>query len=190
MGAAGEYEDAMAKLQKLDEDDYYMAYVTLSDVMSYSEFVEWGDSKYVGADWCAICEKNSEGYYSDSIVGFIFSSSHHEMYYDKETYPYLTTYDVAMTTVESSDWEVSEDVMKKHVASMLRYMSDQTAFNEMIVGNKDESDYYLESYKQLADNVEENGLNIYGFALVGQKDEILELSKLEEVAYIYTNPVK
>ena len=46
------------------------------------------------------------------------------------------------------------------------------------------------SYEPLANNVEEHGLHIYGFVMIGKKDELIETSNLEEVAYIYTKPMR
>jgi hypothetical protein len=36
--------------------------------------------------------------------------------------------------------------------------------------------------------VEENGLQIYGFAVTADKATILELAKAENIAYVYTVP--
>ena len=72
--------------------------------------------------------------------------------------------------------------MTAHMVSMLRYMEEQTVFNKMMDGEM--------SYEPLANNVEEHGLHIYGFVMIGKKDELIETSNLEEVAYIYTKPMR
>lgn len=65
---------------------------------------------------------------------------------------------------------------------MLRYMEEQKVFNKMM-------DCAL-SYEPLENNVEENGLHIYGFVMIGKKDELIEVSSLDKVAYIYTKPMR
>ncbi len=184
-GAAGSYSDAMKKLQELDENQFYLAYVTLEKIKKYSQFVEWCTKEEVNPDWCAICLKDNEGYYTpNTLFGFIYKSSCGSMSYDKDTYPYLTTFDASTTTREDKNWAVSEDIMTTHVVSMLRYMAKQASFNKMMGHDN------LLEYLNVADNVESNGLNLYGFAIVAKKSDLLNISKADGVAYIYTTPMK
>lgn len=46
-----------------------------------------------------------------------------------------------------------------------------------------------EYFSKIADSVEKNGLNIYGFVVVAQKSTILDISKADGIAYIYTEPL-
>lgn len=181
VGAAGEKEYAMEQLHNLDDGDYYTAYVTLSEVKSYSEFAQWCEEVDMFPDWCAICLKNEDNYYSDTTIGFIYSSSCREILYDSEKYPYLTQFDLSLSS-DDFDKPYSEEVMTTHFTSMLRYMNDHEKFCE-IMGLE------YESYEELIENVENHGLNIYGFTVTAQKDEILKLSETEGVHYIYTKPV-
>lgn len=189
VGAAGSWENALNELQELHDDDYYIAYVTLNDVTSYSDFTAWAEKNNIDVDWCAICQKNKfydakndeAEYFSLGNIGFIYEGSCGQLFYNTGKYPLLSQYDVGMTTGEEEEWIVSEDNMKQHVISMLRFMADETEFCEMIETNESADDL-----NSLADNVEEYGLNIYGFAVIAQKDAILDISSLDEVAYIYT----
>lgn len=61
-------------------------------------------------------------------------------------------------------------------------MSEQETFNKMMECEMD--------YAYLADNVEEQGLHIYGFVMIGKKKDILAVSAEEKVAYIYTKPMR
>lgn len=72
--------------------------------------------------------------------------------------------------------------MTEHVVNMLRYMGEQKEFTQMMECETD--------FEYLANNVEEHGLNIYGFVVNGSKDEIIELSKKDGVAYVYTKLMK
>ena len=74
--------------------------------------------------------------------------------------------------------------METHFISMLKYMSEQEEFCKMM-GIEPEFKFYDELIK----NVEENGLNIFGFTVVAQKDEILKISETQDVYYIYTEDI-
>lgn len=182
-GVAGEVADAMKALQELNDQECYAAYVTLSEVMKYSEFVEWCEKadSAVYPSWCAITQKTNEGYVCDGNIGFNYGGGYSAMYHEGK-YSYLTQWDVVQTTGEENDWVVSEEVMTQHVISMLRYMSEQETFNKMMECETD--------YSYIADNVEEQGLYIYGFVMIGKKKDILETSNDENVAYIYTKPMR
>lgn len=183
IGAAGYPQEAKQALQKLKDEDYYVAYVTLSEVFRYASFVEWckKESPIVNPVWCAIAAKTEEGYKIDGNIGFIYAASCGSMFHDGN-YPYLTQWDVTETTSEENGWIVSEEVMTTHMVSMLRYMEAQKVFNKLIGCEMD--------YEPLANNVEKNGLHIYGFVMIGKKDELIKMSNREEVAYIYTKPVR
>lgn len=184
-GPAGDYSEAIEELNNLNAQDYYIAYVTLDKVMSYGELSEWSKVNKVYPEWCAVCEKREEGYFMDRNIGFLYSSSASKIFYDNKEYPYLSYFDTISTIGKENDWVVPEDVMKQHMLSMLRYMSNQDDFCEMI-DYGDEKDYF----QKLADNIESNGLNIYGFVTIIKKDELIELSQKEHIAYIYTERLK
>jgi hypothetical protein len=73
-----------------------------------------------------------------------------------------------------------ENFMKKHLVSMLRYMSKQGKFFSMMKED-------IDTYSNAADYVEKNGLTVYGFVVLVDKDELL---KIDEVYLIYTQPLK
>ena len=62
---------------------------------------------------------------------------------------------------------------------MLDYMSEQEEFLEMMGQSPD-------GFAEAADYVRENGLEMYGFACIAQKDVLLELMETDEVYGIYT----
>ncbi len=181
------YIDARNSVQELDENNYYLAYVTLEEIKKYSKFVDWAQGAKINPNWCAISLKNSDGDYSDvamGAMGFIFSSSCNELNYDKDAYPYLSLFDAFRSTGDDQDWVIPEDVMTTHVVSIYKYMAKQMSFNEMIGQDKS-----VEYYTNIANNVRNNGLNIYGFTILAQKSTLLEISKADGVAYIYTQPI-
>ncbi|MBQ7999881.1 MAG: anti sigma factor C-terminal domain-containing protein [Ruminococcus sp.] len=184
-GAAGSAENALEKLKELDDTDYYVGYITLDKVMTYDEFVAWCEAHGVNPEWCAVCCSQESGDYSaQDIIGFMYHSGASQMAYDDEKYPYLNYFDMIETVEDYSEDTISADVMETHMVSMLRYMAEREDFREMagcVI-----SEHYFE---QLARDIEENGLSIYGFAVVAQRADLLEISQMENVYYIYTSPL-
>lgn len=185
--AAGSVENAKNKINKLDETDYYVAYVTFDKVMTYDELVKWAKSTNITPDWCAVCIAQEDGIYDYSlndIIGFNYLSGCSEMGYYNEEYPYLNYYDMLETIENFPEDNFSSEVMTQHMLSMLRYIRDNKEFRDMagyIVAEP--------TLNTLIDNIEQHGLNIYGFVITAQKDTILEISKTKSVNYIYTTPL-
>ncbi len=178
-GAAGSVENAFAELENLKENETYLAFITLNDVVSYTEFVEISEKmpENFYPIWCAICMENENGYYINRNIGFNFDVTCRNLAFDKEKYPNLTHFE--LTTTVPIDKIPSESDTNTHVVSMLRYMADQDDFLTLM-GEKGDV------YSKIADNVEQNGLNIYGYVAVADKSAITEWSKNDSVAYIYT----
>ena len=170
MGAAGTAEDAFAKLQELDDRAVYTAYFSLERLTDYESIYA-----QVGYAWYGVY--NEYGYFAgfdNSLSGKLFD-------WYREKYPMLSTLDSRGSMEETEANEGSATAMKTHFLSMLRYMQDHPQVLEMF-GNED---------SPLGDTiryVEENGLQIYGFAVTADKATILELVKAENIAYVYTVP--
>ncbi|MEE1219489.1 MAG: anti sigma factor C-terminal domain-containing protein [Ruminococcus sp.] len=179
-GASGSAEDAKKKINDFNETDYYLAYVSFDKVMTYDELVAWSEKSGIAPEWCAVCSKLNDGvrkYTANDIIGFNYAYSASEQGYNKEKYPYLNSFDIPLDNATSK-------IMESHMTSMLRYMADNNAFCDMVRSNVS-TDEFLE----LAENIEKNGLNIYGFAITAQKDTLLEISENENVSYIHTTPL-
>lgn len=179
--------DYMDNLQELKDGEEYFAYITLDRVISYSELLELseGELKELSPMWCAVCQKNDKGYFTEGNVGFLFNMSSMDTDFDPEKYPYLTQFEVSLSTGPDMDWVVSEEVMTTHMISMLRYMADNEEFYKLLYPDDSASEY-----DTMADNIEENGLNIYGFVTVVDKETLIEYSNKEDIAYIKTNPIR
>ncbi len=170
MGAAGTAEDAFAKLQELDERTMYTAYFSLDGLTDYETIFA-----QVGAAWYGVY--NDTGYFAgfeSAVSGKVFD-------WDREKYPMLSTLDSRGSYEEMEANEASGDAMKTHFLSMLRYMQDHPQALKMF-GNEDASLGETIRY------VEENGLQIYGFAVTADKATILELAQADNIAYVYTVP--
>lgn len=183
IGAAGDMKTAKKTLQELDENDYYRAYVTMEDVKTYAELVSFCEKNNITPEWCNVCKIDNDEYYYVDNIGFLYSASSTELGYDVEKYPYLTQFDLSLSS-DDFDKAYSQDTMEKHFISMLKYIEEQDAFCQMM--GVEHSD---EFYDELIKNVEENGLNIFGFTVVAQKDEILRISETQDVYYVYTENI-
>ena len=184
-GAAGNQESALRKLGELDKTDYYIAYVTFDKIMNYDEFSAWSKDNDIYPHWGAVCRKQDEKtFIADRILGFNYFAFGGGHAYNFEKYPYLDYGDV-IESVDTDGFKIaSSDVMEKHMTSMLRYALDNETFFEMAGCPISDSELimYIES-------IEDYGLFTYGFAIVAQKDKILEISNKENVNYIYTTPL-
>lgn len=187
-GAAGNTETAINKLSSLNSEDYYVTYVTFNEIMSYDELVAWSIENGITPDWCAVCRyqgPEEDNYATHDILGFNYNSYGSEFVYDTEKYPYLNFYDVINSVKTKLIDNVSADVMESHFTSLLRYIIDNKDFCRM--AGRQISDDELKMYIH---SVENYGLTIYGFVITAQKDKILEISKNENVNYIYTEPLR
>lgn len=181
-GAAGYPKEAFELLDTLESDEKYAAYSTLDKAMSYTEFVEWCAENEEYPEWCALCVKTENGYETvANNLGFLLNGGCCELGYDKDKYPYLSVFDM---TEEMEKDSVKDDVMRKHVASLLRYVADNPQFAEMM-GRELSPD----ALRAAADNVEEYGVYIYGFSTADTGEYVQRLKGMEHIAYVYTVPM-
>lgn len=194
-------EEALNMLDELNGDEEYVAYVTLNCVMDYDEFMKWEQDNDVSANWCKLCfvnevnestgeiidleANNSPKYKANQDIGFIPLQSCSELYFDEKNYPLLTQFSLSMSTAEDKGWVVSKEDMTTHVTSMLRYFANQDEFCELM-----EIDTNSKFYEQLANDVEKNGLNIYAFTMIADKESICSLRNIDEIEYICTSELK
>ena len=74
--------------------------------------------------------------------------------------------------------------MTQHVISLLRYSEDHREFAEMMNLSRQEGEY-----ADLADSIEQDGIYVYGFTIIGSGDDIRALAQAEHIAGIYTEPL-
>lgn len=185
---------ATESLQNLDDNNLYVAYVTLDKMTRYENFMKFIKSKEeLYAVWCAICtnegSREPASMFDADNIGFKCTlSSSTSLNWDREKYPNLLLWDIS--SIEADEDEeleknmMKEDYMTTHFTSMLRYMANQKQFLSMMDANA----YY--DFGRAADYVENNGLTVYGFATIADKEELLKLNETEEVYQIYTQPLK
>ena len=168
MGASGSAEVAFEGLQDLNDDEVYTAYFSLDTLTDYESIYE-----QVGNAWYAVYNEPGcpAGFWS-SVSGTVFD-------WDRDKYPLLSTLDSKGNGEEIEANAASEDAMRTHFLSMLRYMQDHREVLKMF-GNEDNT------LDEAIRYIEANDLKIYGFMIIESKDKILELADNNNIAYVYT----
>ena len=97
---------------------------------------------------------------------------------------------------EDREQEKTEAYMKTHFTSLLRYMADHGTFLNMMAwnGNGISTDANGNErgavLREAADYVDQNGLEIYGFAAVMDKETVLALLDQPDVSVVYAEPLQ
>ena len=183
-------EQSAEELKLLDDNKYYLAYVTLDKILSYNDFIGFAEnySERTIDIWCA--PRTAEDSYMPigrpANLGFYIRLGQSSMLeWDREKYPDLILWsaDNSAERDEAEERIKDESFAAEHFAVMLDYMSGQDEFLGMM-GQQDG-----ETYAEAADYIRENGLQVYGFACVADKETLLELNTEEEVFGIRTEEV-
>ena len=183
-------EQSAKYLEELDDNKLYLAYVTLDKILSYDDFIRFTEkySEQMSDIWCvprtAVDSHMPIG--RPANLGFYIQLEQSSMReWDREKYPDL----ILWAFDDMSDWDEAEEKIKdeayaaEHFAVMLDYMSEQDEFLGMM------GERAGEKYAEAADYIRENGLQIYGFACVADKETLLELNAEDAVFGIRTEEV-
>ena len=175
-------EQSAKYLEELDDNKLYLAYVTLDKILSYDDFIRFTEkySEQMSDIWCvprtAVDSHMPVG--RPANLGFYIQLEQSSMReWDREKYPDL----ILWAFDDMSDWDEAEEKIKdeayaaEHFAVMLDYMSEQDEFLGMM------GEQTGETYAEAADYIRENGLQIYGFACVADKETLLELNAEDAV---------
>ena len=166
--AEGSAERAFAALQELDEDEVYTAYFSLNELTDYETIYE-----QIGMAWYAVdCGTPYDLGFWSHFGGNVFD-------WDREKYPLLSTKDSKGSIKEVLENAASEEAMRTHLLSMLRYLWDHPEVLQLFGGEHYDLDLVIQ-------RVEENGIKIYGFVVIGDKETILKIAEAENIAYVFT----
>ena len=175
-------EQSAEYLEELDDNKLYLACVTLDKILSYDEFIRFTEkySEQMLDIWCVprTAEDSHMPIGRPANLGFYIQLGQSSMLeWDREKYPDL----ILWAFDDMSDWDEAEEKIKdeayaaEHFAVMLDYMSEQDEFLGMM------GEQTGETYAEAADYIRENGLQIYGFACVADKETLLELNAEDAV---------
>lgn len=180
-------EQSAEYLEELDDNKLYLACVTLDKILSYDEFIRFTEkySEQMLDIWCVprTAEDSHMPIGRPANLGFYIQLGQSSMLeWDREKYPDL----ILWSFDDPSEWDEAEEKIKdgtfaaEHFAVMLDYMSEQDEFLGMM------REQTGETYAEAADYIRENGLQVYGFACVADKETLLELNAEEAVFGIRT----
>lgn len=176
--ASGTPDIAKERIEELENNTYYNAFVSLNEIMDYEDFIEYIEKQELGLIWCA--PVNAEDSSDLSNIGFFYETGGmRELEWDEEKYLYLSSWNIVDT-----DEMKNEDIAIKHYTDMLSYLEEQEEFCEMFG-----IDDYV-GYEGIVKYVKENGLKIHGFMTVATKVELLDLIEKDEVYTIYTTKTR
>ena len=181
-GINGTWENAYSAIEELSDTEKYRAYVSLKSLTDYADFLDWTKEQFGGADgfWCALYTSYENQYMCSGSVntGILINPSGTCKDWDRATYPYLCQLDNS----DSDSWDMSEDPekMKTHFISLLSYMRDHPELADMLEYDR------RADYDGMIESVERDGLRVYGFSFVCQKDTLMKLRDNPEVSYICT----
>lgn len=181
-------QDSKEEIEGYNDNDWYLAYVSINDIMDYKDFIEWfqnlSDQEELewGALWCAVHTEDEDGYLVDPNIGFCPYPLGMSISWDREKYPYLSLLDNSDLShvPEAND----EETMQTHFISMLSYIQD----HDDILSMMGQTTGSPNKYQDMIDYVKKNGLRIHGFAVSAKKKTLLELYKEDVVSYIQTTP--
>ena len=183
------YDDAaaVASRKRMNDGDMYYAYVKLDKELPYEEFY----ANYVNIEeygtngswvWCGVRVSENEadnGYYNEGLFATPYTAFA-DYDYDKSKYP-------AMAWQEDSPELNTEKKASEHFTSMIRYLSESGKFsdlqNHLDIGND------LWNMEETDGYVTENGLKVYGFIYVGDKEHINAAAKAEGVGQVSVRKV-
>ena len=202
--AAGDRKQATETLNSLDENGLYYGYVTLDRLMPYEEYMTFmdeiinNDDLTVSDIWCApITWREPATRETDDIerlrlsnLGFyIDSGSGADVDWDREKYPDLVLWasgdESGSRRDERAEQIKDEDKAAEHFAVMLDYMAEQEAFLKMMPDAETP-----EKLSEAADYVRENGLTVYGFGCMADKETLLKINEMEGVYSIAAEAIK
>ena len=180
-------EQSAEYLEELDDNKLYLACVTLDKILSYDDFIRFTEkySEQMSDIWCVprTAEDSHMPIGRPANLGFYIQLGQSSMLeWDREKYPDL----ILWSFDDPSEWDEAEEKIKdgtfaaEHFAVMLDYMSEQDEFLGMM------REQTGETYAEAADYIRENGLQVYGFACVADKETLLELNAEEAVFGIRT----
>lgn len=187
MSSGGSKEEATKALEELNDKDRYLGYVTLDHMMNYEDLTQFlNENEDLQDAWLAICTNKpttSNDMFNADNIGFATNLSMLSAFkWDEKKYPNLMILD-NFTFADARELLQSEEFAKTHFTSMLRYTADQTGFLKLM-------DDYSPNYVEAANYVQENGITVYGFASIMNKETALKLNDKNEVYQINIEPLR
>lgn len=181
VGPGGNWKDQYQSLESLDDDTWYIGYVSFRELTAYGTFEQWFESQQFqqAGVWCAVALEDETGGYHAENMGFNYCGLRTQMYFDNEKYPYLS----CMESENAEHFDPRDEaIVTEHFISMTKYLEDHPQVSKMFGGSE------IRSEKGDLERLRENGMNLYGFAIIAKKDALMQLRDDAAVSYIYAEP--
>ncbi len=176
--AAGSQDDVNQRLENLEDNKLYKAYISFDKELSFNELKKFQRDSELHNMWCAV-KTDDNNRFNGGHIGFNSTFSGYFLEgWDENKYPNLFTASSDDSAQISDVNENKEEFMTTHVLSMLKYMIDQPEFLKVLNEN-------VESFKAPYDYISENGIKSYGVAIYAEKSNLIKLSHCENVYGIY-----
>ena len=166
----------------MNASNLYYTYVTFDKPMSYEPFyAKFAENNEYGTDdswvWCGVkvsaeedCQSTcyGEGFYAAPTPNDDYSRFN----YDQTKYPDLSWRSGMVLDTEAK--------AATHFKSMLQFMTDNSDYTA--VGP--ELGPFSETFENAQQYISENGINVYGFLYVSDKEHVENVKKAEGVAQV------
>lgn len=194
----GDLESGRQKIEELNENETYRAYVTLKKRLDFSRMnalikrMQTGGMTENAEIWQGVCV-SEDNYGMNSLMGYNREAATNRVLTEEEAelYPGLS---LLVTNADGRvDWDASEakledaSVMKKHFQSQLQYLVDHPQFLQMIeearmeFSGKEGLDLIIRNYQAAIDYVEKNGLTYYGLVCLADKEGMEKMLEDEDI---------
>ena len=175
-------QESFQYLKEKPTNDLLIAYISLDHIMDYDSFIQWyqGLSFRHSDAWAGIYAEDEDGRWATENTGFSLTPSGNCLEWDRSQYPHLSLLG------ELDDFRVDIDdkiLIQKHFLDMMQYLQDHPnlvdlfGYGHLHLGIENARNY-----------VQENGLQMYGLAVVASRDELLKLESEENISQIRTIP--
>lgn len=153
--------------------DRNVVYVTFDSVKNYEELIAWCEQNDVGPFWAAVLTDGMADY---PACGFrVYSGSIYQDFED-EKYPCLPL-------ISLSD-NRSEETVTQHVSSLFAYAADNYESMCMLAGGS-LGELTEQRLRTASERIKENGLQIYGAAMICDRDTAVRLNESDGVVYMW-----
>ncbi len=178
---------ATESLKELNDQQPYICYVTLDEILSYDDYRNLLEKNNISADWCAVVI--SEESFNSSVIGFRNDPyKSREAVYDQEKYPELSLW--------TDDNEYKEngakdsERMKQHFLSSMKYIDDQKDFLKLMSSLHSYENTDPIDLSEEIQYIENHDLMIYGFTMICDKEEALRVNDIKGIYEISAVPVE
>lgn len=171
-------KDALIDIQELEKNEGVRAYVTFNKDLSYIEASEFLHNYDTVSSWFGVrLPGNTMGFgFTSDTSGDVYSECK-----INNKYPALLFND-AVEVLYEFDSEERSEYFQNHFLSMVKYLSDNPEFVNMIDEN---NNFQYLDVDEIEKDIEKNGLQIYGAATYADKETLIEMYEDPAVYGIY-----